>query len=494
MRILTILLSLLVSLHPAVGEEARNVLLVTLDTTRADRLGCYGHDRDTTPNIDAVAADGVLFSRAYSVVPLTTPSHVSIMTGLHPLHHGVYRNSVAVPDELVTMAELLDRNGYATGAFVSSVVLGGRGRIDDGFDEYSEVIERPPEARDGPRQRMRSADRTVSAALDWLARHRKEKFFLWVHLYEPHLPYLPPDEYGRRYNPGFDEYKKKVEGRISRGQARREPMGSPIPAAHERDEHERPAHPISRARSGLPPPVAEDQVESMKNAYDGEIAFADAQLGRVLEFLRRAELYDKTVILIMGDHGEILHEKQQYFGHHHLLYEGSLRIPLVCRFPGLDARAIDQRITNLDVLPTLLDALSVDPVRPMDGISYWNLIRDGGKVDERPHEILVSYARRERSGPPPETLFEPTGLLQGRWKLLVTSVPGQPESTIELFDLETDPGERRNLCDAGAEPPIARRMRATLEAVLEYTNERRTPPTEMDPETEERLRSLGYVP
>jgi arylsulfatase A-like enzyme len=471
--------------HEALGATHRNVLLVTLDTTRADHFGCYGYDRETSPAIDTVAADAVLFSRAYSVVPLTSPSHVSIMTGLHPLSHGVYRNSQSVPKELVTLAELLKKHGYATAAFVSAIVLSGRAGIDDGFDVYSDVLAHAGEPPDDPRRRMRSADQTVNAALGWLSQHREKKFFLWLHLYEPHLPYLPPDAYGRKFDPDYIAYKKRTEERLRPGPGPEPREGPPLP------------HPQTRPMMRFPRAVEPAIVASMKNAYDGEIAFADAQLSRVLGFLRKHELYDGTIVVVMGDHGEILYEKRQYFGHHKFMYEGALRIPLVCRIPGVDARRIDQRITNVDILPTLLGALGIATPPGTDGISFWPLLRGGGKVARRPYEIVVSHSRRSGPGPAPEPeiegVFDPTGVLKDRWKLLMTRRGMEPGTALELYDLGADPDEQRNLYDPESESPIARELRAYLESRLETARERIRHEV-LDPETEERLRSLGYLP
>jgi arylsulfatase A-like enzyme len=476
----------------AMGAGDRNVLLVTLDTTRADRLGCYGYERDTSPTVDAVAADAVLFSRAYSVVPLTTPSHVSIMTGLHPVNHRIYRNAQPVPDELVTMAELLKARGYATAAFVSAIVLSGRSRIDDGFDLYSGVVDRPRRASRDPRRRMRSADETVDAALGWLTRHRAEKFFLWLHLYEPHLPYLPPDEYGLKFDPAYAVYKRKIQDRLELGDG---------PAAHLDDlpgpgagDREQPPHPGGRRGGAFPRPMATAEVTRMRNAYDGEIAFADAQLSRVVGFLKQAKLYDETIVVVMADHGEILYEQRQYFGHHRFMYEGALEIPLIFRIPGVGARRLEERITNVDVLPTLLGALGIEAPSPGDGVSFWPLIRDGREVRGRPHEILVSHTQQRGPEPIAEGVFDPTGVLNDRWKLLVKSRGGEPEARLELYDLNADPAERKNLYDPKAESPIARELQAYLDSYLEVLRDRPIRPEAIDPETEERLRSLGYIP
>jgi arylsulfatase A-like enzyme len=467
--------------HEALGASHRNVLLVTLDTTRADHLGCYGYDRETSPAIDTVAADAVIFSRAYSVVPLTTPSHVSIMTGLHPLSHGIYRNSQSVPEELVTLAELLKKQGYATAAFVSAIVLSGHARIDDGFDVYSDVIAPSGGPPHEPGRRMRSADRTTDAALGWLSQHREEKFFLWLHLYEPHLPYLPPDAYGRKFDPDYAAYKKRTEERLKPGD----------------DPGALPPHPQTRPMMRFPRALEPAVVASMKNAYDGEIAFIDAQLSRVLGFLRQHELYDGTIVVVMGDHGEILYEKRQYFGHHKFVYEGALRIPLICRIPGVGARTIDRRITNVDILPTLLGALGIATPSGTDGISFWPLLRTGGKVASRPYEIVVSHTRRSGPGPPPEPevagVFDPTGVMKDRWKLLMTRRGEDPGAVLELYDLRADPDEQTNLYDPEAEPPIARELRDYLESRLETARERIRHEV-LDPETAERLRSLGYLP
>ncbi len=217
-----------------------NLLLVTFDTTRADRIGCYGNDALETPSLDSLAATGILFSNAIAPAPITLPSHASMMTGLYPFHHGARTNGTSrLTDDHVTLAEILSDRGYATAAVVSAVVLGSQFGIDQGF----EVFEDETDERDSDRLLLmpqRSADRTTQRARSWLAANAAGPFFLWVHYFDPHFPYEPPQQYL---------------------------------AAH-------------------------------RHPYDGEIAFTDAQLGVLLDLVDELGLNEKTLVVVAGDHGE----------------------------------------------------------------------------------------------------------------------------------------------------------------------------------------------
>lgn len=283
--------------RPAAMTEAAggplNLLLVTLDTVRSDHLGCYGDAAAETPHLDALARQGLRFARASSPVPLTLPSHTTILTGLLPPHHGTRNNGTApLAAGIPTLATVLAGAGYRTAAFVAAFVLDHRFGLNRGFAVYDDEIERPADAS-WMLEAQRSGDQVVDRALGWLAAADSRPFFLWVHLYDAHAPYNPPSPYRER-------------------------------------------HP------GRP--------------YDGAIAFDDAQVGRLLAALASRGLDDRTVVAIAADHGESLGEHGE-LTHGLLLYEPVLSVPLLLRAPGLAARRVDTPVSLVDLAPSLAGLL-----------------------------------------------------------------------------------------------------------------------------------------
>ncbi|MBV8199668.1 MAG: sulfatase, partial [Acidobacteria bacterium] len=278
--------------EPPHGRGA-NLLLVTLDTVRADHLGCYGYAGAETPALDRLAAAGVRFAHASSPVPLTLPSHTTLLTGLLPPHHGARNNGVrGLSAETPTLATLLAGAGYRTAAFVAAFVLDHRFGLARGFQIYDDEIERPANAS-WLLEAERPGGQVVDRALAWLERDDPRPFFLWVHLYDAHAPYNPPSPYRERH----------------------------------------PDHP-----------------------YDGAIAFADAQVGRLLAALGQRGLAASTVVAVVADHGESLGEHGE-LTHGLLLYEPALAVPLLLRAPGLGPRTVATPVSTVDLAPTLAGLL-----------------------------------------------------------------------------------------------------------------------------------------
>ncbi len=270
-----------------------HVLVITLDTTRADRLSPYGFADVSLPHLERLAAEGVVFDRASSVAPLTLPAHTSLFTGLLPPHHGV-RDNLDAPlgDDHTTLAEVLRARGYRTAAFVGSVVLDQERGLRQGFEEYGGV---PPQGEADPPRRQRRAEKVVDDAVRWIESADGSPSFLWVHLYDPHLPYAPPQPYASLY-----------------------------------------AH----------------------NPYVGEIAYADSQIGRLLRALDDGHLLERTVVIVAGDHGESLGDHGEP-AHGVFIYESVLRVPLIVRAPGISPARIGAVVRLTDVMPTVLDLLGL---------------------------------------------------------------------------------------------------------------------------------------
>ena len=387
------------------------VVLITLDTTRADYLGAYGSTHAATPNLNRLASRAVVFEQAMTVAPLTLPAHSSLFTGLLPPRHGVRDNAGALAPHHDTLAELIRRRGFQTAAFVSSAILHADRGLAAGFETYDD---RRATSRALAANLQRPANQTVDAALKWLHSRHDRPFFLWVHLYDPHAPYDPPE---------------------------------PLRTAY-RD-----------------------------NPYAGEVAFADAEIGRLTAFLEARELLDRTALIVTADHGESLHEHGEP-GHGIFLYQSVIRIPLIVRAPGLAARRVAAVTRLVDVMPTILDLAGAGrPAAGLDGISLIDMMRGAANPD------LDAYAESQY---PLDFGWSPLRSLQnGRFKLIAAPRP-------ELYDLEGDPSELRNLF--GTRPQLARAMAQRLvEMESGATAREGVTNWESPPEVAERLAALGYI-
>ncbi len=393
--------------RPAASRPASNVLLVTLDTARADRLSPYGFMDVRMPHLERLAREGVLFEQAFSVAPLTLPAHTSLFTGLLPPSHGVRDNAdQPLAAAHTTLAERLQARGFRTGAFVGSVVLQSDRGLSQGFDTYRDV-----RAQAGVSVRQRPGNLVVDEAIEWLEGAAGSPFLLWAHLYDAHAPYEPP---------------------------------APFRAAH-------------------------------VDPYVGELLFADAQLGRLLDALDRLHLADRTIVVVAGDHGEGLGEHGEET-HGLLLYDSVLRVPLIVRAPAIRPRRVADVVSLVDVAPTVLELLGIDAPRA-DGTSLAGSL-NGRRIDVEAYAESLYPARLGLA--PVHTLRD------GRFKLIDGPRP-------ELFDLQTDPFEEHNVIGASAK--IAGAMRARLDAIAgpgsrRAKTEMRTP---VPPEVRERLAALGYV-
>ncbi|MFH1996986.1 MAG: sulfatase [Candidatus Omnitrophota bacterium] len=497
-------------LRAVIAEERQpNVLLIVLDTTRPDRFGCYGYGLPTTPNIDRVSEDSVIFDGAISVIPLTTPSHVSIMTGLHPGSHLVYRNSYPMSGSFTTMAEILSDAGYLTAASVSTRLLKAQLGFDQGFDCFSGVEEKAARA-------ARKGDVTLGKAMDWLRNNYREKFFLWVHLYDPHLPYLPPKEFGLAFNPAYEDFFRKYN--------RTEVVADDLTDHKENDGADgsvikKPSKKKMNKRIRFPREISPEEERELKEAYDAEIAFDDHCLGELFSFLRETGMYDNTIIIIMADHGEMLYEKENYFGHHRFLHQEALRIPLIMKFPGIPGRRIPARITTVDVLPTLLDALDLTGGAAMDGMSYWGLIKNGGADADPGHTIVLTHFLKKKKkdhaeGPGKKTagtgkkkarvkkplkfgeVFVKAAVFKDDWKLIMNR-SGYEGPEAKLFDLSADGEENHDLAGTpGSAVPYAE-LRKFIMSYFESKKNVVIPAklrkADRDTTAMQDLKSLGYL-
>ena len=339
---------------PAAPEKPAppNLILITIDTTRPDHLGCYGDRRAETPHLDALAKEGAIFTQAIAVAPLTLPSHVSILTGLYPPRHGVRDNAdFRLPESETTLAEHLKSRGYACAASVGTYILAGELGLSQGFDSYDEP-RRPsrPSVADGASLRFepiveRAAAYVVNDAITAIDKMKDRPFFLWVHLYDPHEPYAPPPSYRERF-----------AGRL----------------------------------------------------YDGEIASVDAELGRLFEQVKTLGLTDRTVIAATADHGESLGEHGEDT-HGLLVYDSTLRVPLIIRYPAKikAGTRYDGLVSGVDVAPTLLELLGQPPLPAAQGRSVAAALAGGSIPEREPVYAESLYGERAYGWAPLRTLRSP---------------------------------------------------------------------------------------
>jgi arylsulfatase A-like enzyme/Tfp pilus assembly protein PilF len=403
------------------GPAQYNVLLISIDTLRPDHLGCYGYEHIETPNIDRLAGEGFLFLDVIATVPLTLPSHASLLTGLLPITSGVRDNGTFVlSGHFTTLAEVLSRKDYTTGAFVATFVLDSRFGLDQGFEVYDDNMgsQDQQSAFLWPERR---ADAVNDTALKWFSRVR-EPFFAFVHYYDPHDPYTPPKPFADAY-PG--------------------------------------------------------------NLYDGEIAYTDSMLGDLLKALKAKDLYDNTLIVLVSDHGEGMDEHNEP-GHGVQVYQSTMSVALMVKLPegyglggDLEAPAkIDYPVQLIDVFPTVLELVDVEPDHNVDGVSLAPVLK-GDRIDPRMLYFESMY---------PYFYFKWSplrGVRHNNWKYILA-----PEE--ELYDLAEDPGELNNLAPARTER--AGEMRANLMVMAgRETEALESARTSMSQEDVHKLMALGYL-
>jgi arylsulfatase A-like enzyme len=389
----------------------QRIVLVSIDTLRADHLGCYGAEDAETPHIDALAAAGVRFDTAISPAPITLPSHASLLTGRDPPGHGVRNNGVfRLADDVPTVAEPFAAAGFATAGFVSAFVLDARFGLARGFDVYDAELGMMKRSRDHAVPERRG-DHTVDAALAWLA-DAPDRFFLWVHLYDPHAAYEPPEPFRQRF---------------------------------------------------------------ATRPYAGEIAFADAQVGRL-----RAAIDERwpggTLWWLTSDHGEALGEHQEKT-HTLGVYESTQRVPLIVAGPGVPQGAVRTDVVALaDVAPTLLEQAGLDPLAGAEGASLVATLQDGAPSGRRAAWVETLSTQLDMG------LSPLLGVRTAAHKYIRAPEP-------ELYDLRSDPGELDNR--AAREPALA----AELDALVEERAQGRPVTLSFTPDAEERaqLEALGYV-
>jgi arylsulfatase A-like enzyme len=438
--------------------RARNVLLITLDTTRADHLGLYGYGKATSPNIDGLAPQATVFDMAIAQAAVTPVSHASILTGLNPYHHGLRvlhgHEANKLASDKTTLAEVWQQAGGETAAFVSAYPVTAGFGFEQGFEHFDADFPNSdgaglttPEGWVNTGQSQRRADATTDRAIAWLQQRTdpKKPLLLWVHYFDPHDPALQPPE-----------------------------------------------NELSAWFRDLFRPVTTGKIDVLRSIYDAEIRYMDSQLGRLLREYMRLGLWDETLVVIVADHGEGLGD-HNWWGHG-VLYQEQIRVPLIIRVPGLAAGTrVGSLVRSIDLMPTMLAGAGVDAKLwpAMDGVSLLPLMQTGKSETaltayadavnlltyQRPYDAAIEDRRDDK-------LY---CLIDGSSKLIYHQL--RPDQS-ELYDLARDPLEQRNL--AATEGATLTGLKGQL-IEREALSDIMPGATPTDRERMERLRSLGYI-
>jgi arylsulfatase A-like enzyme/lipopolysaccharide biosynthesis regulator YciM len=397
------------------AKEIRHVILISIDTCRADYLGCYGYPHGTTPNIDRFANEAVLFENVVSPVPITLPAHSSMLTGTIPPYHGVHGNiHYKLAESNLTLPEILKPQGFITAAIISAFVLDARFGLNQGFDSYNDRFVQVQHNVSGAERR---GDETTDFALKWLEKNKDQKFFFFLHYYDPHTKYEPPEPFAAKY------------------------AGNP---------------------------------------YAGEVAFVDHCIGQVIEKLKKLDLYDSSLIIITGDHGEMLGEHGEE-DHAFFIYQSAIKVPLIFKLPGYSqSRKIDHPVGLIDIVPTICGLLGIEALAPVQGEDLSPYILQKQPPNQKKYLYCESLVPTRFNANPL------LGVVTDRWKYIQTTRP-------ELYDLETDPRETNNLIDQ--KPQRARLLQDQLKQILEQSTRRGSPDSKLklDAQAIQQLQSLGYV-
>jgi arylsulfatase A-like enzyme len=444
------------------------VILISVDTLRADHVGCYGYARDTTPALDGLAREGVKFNHAYSQAGWTLPAHMSLMTSRYPPAHGVVQDTVSLPEDAATLAEVLRKAGYATAAVVNWIYVGKSFGFAQGFDAFHEII--PPTYERNPFvNRGYSAAQVTDRGIEILSEERNAPLFLFLHYFDPHADYDPPSPYDSLYDP---EYAGTATGRY----LWLRPFIKYLPR---RGRRRASAHPEDFAH-----------VEAL---YDGEIRYADAEIGRFLGALEARGRSANSLVVVTADHGEEFNDHGSMEGHGWTLYDEVVHVPLIFRLPGEDPAGVevDTLAEHIDVAPTILAGLGLELPREFQGRSLWPVLTG----ESPPEEPRLSFSHTRR--------FTIKGSVRNaRFKLIRTDdQPRDPTArpdppVYELYDVVADPGESRNLY--AERPKVARLLSDTLQRWLEsngtaFDEGARPPRVELSDEEKRSLEALGYV-
>jgi arylsulfatase A-like enzyme len=445
---------------PAVpaGQEATpaptypNIVLIVIDTVRADHVGCYGYERNTTPNIDAVARHALVFKNAISAASWTTPSVAALLSSQYPSTMGIHDKPAKLNTEYSLLAEVLKKHGYRTHGIVSFSYLSNRLGFGRGFDEYDERSHRGHGGVVSPL--------VTTKAVKFLKSLPTQPFFLFVHNFDPHYSYILHDQYN---------YVPKYEGKVKSGQI------------------------IDTLRE-MRPSMSPEDIRYMVNLFDSELAYTDMFVDKILQELKRQKLYDDAIIVITADHGEEFMDRG-WIGHTATLYQELIHVPLLIKLPTNRPGVVDAQVALIDVMPTLLSHLGLEVPENLEGRAL-DLAAPGNITEvpifSRAHKRMKRMHFDQRPGP--DKIFAKRSVIAGGRKLIYDETTGQKE----LYDLKADPGEQVNRYEE--DKTAARRLEALLNGWRSRTQQKGGPQAPeqdeselFDPEQIKQLKSLGYM-
>jgi len=441
--------------------EPQAVILISLDTLRADHLGCYGYDRETSPNMDALTHDGVMFNNVYATSPWTLPSHVSMLTALDCVHHQVVFEDEKMNPAFPTLADCLRGEGFFCSAFTGGGFVSSIYGFSKGFDTYEEGA--------GSVTLRNSAEHLYLTTSRWLEkRGAGNDFFLFLHTYQMHDPYVCPYPYRKMFLDDDAEWDDiNLLGRLG-------------------------------GEKGVFRPLPDREHQNAVALYDAEIRYTDEKLiGPLIQKLKDLGLYERALIVVTSDHGEEFFEHGGW-GHRHNLFDESLKVPLIIKFPEAQyaGRRITPIVSLIDIMPTILEAVSAGfPVEDIDGRSLFPLLK-GRELEDR--TFMAELAGNVLNSRIPHQM----SINQGRRKLIVTEryQPGDLEHFLEppperpllaLYDLTSDPGESVNIMDQNF--ALTNSLVQALQERSRLTPRRRRSEVQMDDQLKEQLRALGYI-
>ena len=447
---------------PTEPREPRHLILISIDTLRADYLSAYGHPYTLSPRIDALAEHGLVFENHIASAPTTLASHTSLMTGTWPHTHGAPRNGFVVAPDNVMLAETLVQHGFETAGFVSAFPLSKRFGFDQGFEHWDDELSIDKSARPGQfDQSQRSAEEVTNAAIAWLPNQlADERLFLFVHYFDVHAPYVQPAPFDRMYR----EDGLRADGSYAT---------------------------IKRTRTELRKKGSTPLNEVLKRSYAAGISYVDHELGRLLDALAEGGILDDAVVVITSDHGEAMDEHSELWDHGFTTFESSTRIPLIVRLPpggpaGARPRAL---VSNIDVMPSLLELLGVPIPSGVEGLSFAAAFSAEEFAEHREatfSEATKPYDSRHEAGTQWQNERKFRSIRTPRWKLVQRPLADR----VRLFDLALDPHEQHDRSDE--RPDLTRALLSRLEAWSADAHPKGVE-HDLDPEVKSRLEALGYV-
>jgi arylsulfatase len=434
----------------------KHVVLISIDTARADRFGCYGNSKGATPAIDRLASEGVRFKNAMVAAPTTLPSHTALMTGTFPHTHGVPRNQYAVDDGNVMLAEVLHEHGFRTGGFIGAMPLSTPFHFRQGFDMWDEKFDMLV-GKDGVDQHQRRANEVTDNALAWLDEAKPARAFLFVHYFDVHAPYAPPPPFDARFTRSSGPKTSSMADIAQQATVHNRVLAPNAPDAAKTVTDGLTRELIDKC-DGAPLQGDEDLVA----LYDGELAFVDTQVARLIDGLRSRRMLDDSIVVITADHGETFYEHADFYNHGLWVYDTTVHVPLIVRAPGLAPSVVETPVSSFDVVPTVCEMLGIAKPARVEGVSLAALLA-GQPLERGPIFCEATQPARadlESAGPWLNSQ-KPRCVRIGCLKYVRA-----PYLQLEqLFDVCQDPYEREDLlvvdpARAAAELPA---MRAALD-------------------------------